>query len=71
MMLLTFTETIKVAPEIIHPFLPIDELSQAAHQAISLVVAVVSLIGKFNFITSLNTFRDDVRCESLWEKRIF
>lgn len=69
---LTFAESINIAAEIIHPFLPIHELAQATHKTITFVVTVVSLIREFNFISSLNTFRDDVRYESLckWENKI-
>ena len=66
---LTFTESINIATEIIHSLLSVHELAQTIHKAIALVFTVVSLIDKFNFISSLNTFRDDVRYESLCERK--
>lgn len=56
-----------IVAEIVDAFLAIYKLTQAAHKAIAFVVTVVSLIGKLNFISSLNAFGNDVRCESLCE----
>lgn len=66
---LTFSESMNIAPEVVHTLLPVHQLPETAHQPIALVFAVVSLIGEFNFISSLNTFRDDVGCETLCVKR--
>lgn len=66
---LTFSKSKNIVTEIVNSLLSVYKLTQTTHKTVSLVVTVVSLIGKLNFISSLNTFWDDVRYKSLCERR--
>lgn len=58
-----------IASEIVDSLLAVHQLSKAIHKTISLVFAIIGPVRELYFVSTLNTFRDDVGCESLCENK--
>jgi len=50
--------------EVIGAFLAVNELTNAAHQPLAVLVTIVKLIGEFDIVTTLAALRDRVRNEA-------